>query len=127
MLRGRADVTESIQSGEAGISFLRGVRGLAFYNAYTNPNDGSSPVSFERHFNPMLKRDSAYFASLAKMTKCVDKNLDKNLSEAEQNTVCASEMKDLRMKAFKHELLYHQVNKRFYMDLINVKKGEAPF
>ena len=37
--------------------------------------------------------------------------------------VCAKEFKDLRMQAFKQNLLYHEVNKRFMMTEVMYKKN----
>ena len=75
----------------------------------------------------MMKYDSAYFTAVSKMISCVERHSDKDLSVNEQNTVCSKEMKNVRLSAFNHELLYHNVNKRFYMDLIQMKRGEAPY
>ena len=121
------EALQEIREGKVSTVFLRGVRGLPFYNAYTEPSSDSSAIAFERHFNPMMKQDSAYFNSVDKLIGCVEKNADKGLSEDEQNKVCSQEMNGLRLKAFRHELLYHNMNKRFYMDLIQMKRGEAPY
>ena len=121
------EALQEIREGKVSTEFLRGVRGIAFYNAYTAPTSDSSSIAFERHFNPMMKHDSTYFGSVDKLISCVEQNAGKGLSEEEQNKVCSKEMNGLRLNAFRHELLYHNVNKRFYMDLIQMKRGEAPY
>ena len=88
------------------------------------PTDESSGIAFERNFNPMLKRDSAYYGKLGDMISCVEQNVGKE--GVDESTVCAKEFKAMRLTAFKNELLYHNVNKRFYMDLIQYKRHEAP-
>ena len=57
----------------------------------------------------------------------MESNLDKNLTKEQEAKVCAKEMKEVRLAAFRNELLYHMINTRFYMDMLNIKKGEAPF
>ena len=106
---------------------MRGVRGTAFYNAYTEPTEESSPIAFERHFNPMMKHDSAYFGAVDKLVKCVEHNSGQGLSAENQEKVCAKEMKNVRLSVFNNELLYHNMNKRFFMDLIQMKRGENPY
>jgi hypothetical protein len=107
------------------IEFLRGVNGLPFYMAHTAPTEDSSAIAFERNFNPMLKHDSTYFGKLNEVISCVESNASK--SEDEQKTACQKEFKAMRLTAFKNELLYHNVNKRFYMDLIQYKRHESPY
>ena len=60
--------------------FMSGVSGLAFYNAYTSAKEGSSPIAFERNFNPMLAHDSEYYGTVQNLIKCVEKNSGKGLS-----------------------------------------------
>ena len=93
--------------------------------AATEPTDESSAIAFERNFNPMLKHDSAYYKQLGEVLECVEKNA--NAGEEEQKTVCSKEFKAMRLTAFNNELLYHNVNKRFYMDLISYKRHESPY
>ena len=125
----RADpmAQEAMQSGQVRKEFMRGVSGLAFYMSATAPTEESSAIAFERNFNPMLKYDSDYFGTVDKFLGCVDKNSSKQLTEDQQNAVCSKEFKNMRLAAFKNELLYHNINKRFYMDLIQFKRHEAPF
>ena len=87
--------------------------------AYTEPTEDSSSIAFERHFNPLLKYDSDYHKNLEAMLSCVEKNI--SATGDEQKTVCAKEYKNLRLSAFKNQLMYHFVNKRFFMD-VNLKK-----
>ena len=67
-------VTEAMQNGEFSNSFMRGANGLAFYMAHNAPTDESSPIAFERNFNPHLKHDSDYFQKLDQVIKCVERN-----------------------------------------------------
>ena len=82
-----------------------------------------SAKDFETHFNPQLTHKSTYFSNLDKMLKCVERNA----SATNKDTICATEFKALRMAAFKDELLYHNVNKQFFMNELAVKKGESPY
>ena len=92
----------------------------------TQPQEDSSPIAFERNFNPMLKKDSEYFRTLGNVISCVERNAERNLSEAEQDAVCQNEIREMRLAAFNNELLFHNVNKRLYMDLIVNRRGETP-
>ena len=74
-----------IRDGRVATQFVRGVRGLPFYNALTNPTCESSCIAFERHFNPMMKRDSAYFLAVDQVISCVEKHQGKELSQDQQN------------------------------------------
>ena len=116
----RANQVAQEARAEINKEFLNGVNGLSFYYSQTAPSDEQSPISFDRHFNPVMKHDSAYFSAVNNMTSCVERNLD-------NENACANEMRALRKTAFEGELLYHNVNKRFYMSLLNVKKHEAPY
>merc|ERR1712146_222416 len=93
----------------------RTMKGYPFYVSKVCPQEDSSNIAFERHFNPSLKHDSEYFNKLSKLLSCVDKNAALKTPE-EQNAACAGEMRDLRMTAFNNELFFHNVNQRFYMD-----------
>ncbi len=47
--------------------------------------------------------------------KCVEKNVEREgLTETQMEKVCAKEFKQLRMRGFDNELMYHNVNKRFF-------------
>lgn len=80
-------------------------------------------MSFATHFNPELTKDSLYFKALRDMMVCAEKNA--NVPESQYETVCAKEFKALRMSAFKEQLLYHQVTRRFFMDEITFRTGQA--
>jgi hypothetical protein len=80
-------------------------------------------MSFGTHFNPELTKDSLYFKALKDMMACAEKNAD--VPESQYETVCAKEFKALRMSAFKEQLLYHQVTRRFFMDEITFRTGQA--
>lgn len=125
MVRTDSVVQEALANKEFNTTFLRGANGLAFYMAHTEPSDESSAIAFERNFNPMLKHDSEYFNKLGNFISCVETHA--NSSEEEQKTVCNKEFKAMRLTAFNNEILYHQINKRFYMDLISYKRHEAPY
>ena len=49
--------------------------------AYTAPTEDSSPIAFERHFNPKLRFDSEYFNKVNAMIKCVENNVDNAVTE----------------------------------------------
>ena len=70
-----------MKSGAISREFMRGNRGLPFYVTHTSPTDESSPIAFERNFNPDLKYDSDYFNALNKFLGCVEKNAGNNLTE----------------------------------------------
>jgi len=107
-----------MKNGEMTTKFMRSIPGLPFYVTHTAPAEDSSPISFDRNFNPDMKRDSEYFNKLDKFLGCVERNAPKGLSEGDQNRVCGKEFKNLRSAAFDNELLYHNMNKRFFMDLL---------
>ena len=125
MVRDDAVVQEALANQEITTEFMRSFQGLPFYMAKVAPSDESSGIAFERNFNPMLKHDSEYYGKLGAMIACVEKNVNKQ--SVDEATVCAKEFKAMRLTAFKNELLYHNVNKRFYMDLISYQRHEAPF
>ena len=85
----------------------------------------ASQLDFSTHFNPKLAQHSSYFGALDSLLKCVEKNAGTPADK--QDTVCAKEFKNLRLQAFKDELLYHNVNKRFFMKELAFKAGESPF
>ena len=74
-----------MRNGDIGASFMRSTPGFPFYMSHTAPTDDSSPIAFERNFNPDLRHDSEYFNKLHKFIGCVDKNSAKDLTTAEQN------------------------------------------
>ena len=99
-----------MQNGEVPAKFLRTFAGLPFYMAHTKPTEESSPIAFDRHFNPSLKSDSEYFANVNKLLTCVEAHAATAKTEKEQNKVCASELKQVRLSAFKKDTMYHAVN-----------------
>lgn len=115
-----------MRSGQVSKEWMRGIIGLPFYMSYTAPTDECSPICFDRNFNPDLKTDSFYFGNLDKFLKCVEKHAGHDHSDEKMNQVCSKEFKNMRLSAFKNELLYHNVNKRFYMDLLSYKRHESP-
>merc|ERR1712071_126428 len=66
-------------------------------------------TEFDTHFNPKLPAKSNYFDALKKVMTCVEHNIE--VVAAARETVCAKEMKALRLTAFKDELLYHNVSR----------------
>ena len=74
MIRNSSEAMEAMANGEISKEFMKSVMGIPFYMSYTAPTDESSPIAFERHFNPALKYDSAYFNKLNAMIKCVENN-----------------------------------------------------
>ena len=80
-------------NGEVSKTFMNSILGLPFYVAHTAPTDESSPIAFERHFNPDLKYDSDYHKNLSQMIECVDKNADKATTSDQQRKACAKEFK----------------------------------
>lgn len=74
-----------------------------------------------------MKRDSEYFKALGKVIKCVESNAAYKLTEEFKDQACKDEIREMRLKAFNGELLYHQINKRFYMSILQRKRGEAAF
>lgn len=85
----------------------------------------ASHPEFGTHFNPKLAQHSSYFGALDSLLKCVEKHAGTPVDR--QDSVCAKEFKNLRLQAFKDELLYHNVNKRFFMKELAFKAGESPY
>ena len=56
--------------------------------------------TYEKNFSADLATDSDYFRDLDKFLTCVDKNASRELSEAQQEKVCAKEFKALRLHGF---------------------------
>ena len=89
-------------------------------------NKPEAVSTYEKHFGADLAASSDYFRDLNKFLNCVDKNASKELSEAQQEKVCAREFKAVRMHGFDNQLLYHNVNKKFFGYEISVQRHEAP-
>ena len=78
-------------------------QGAPYILTTANPNSKDAGLMrFDKHFNPDLARDSYYFKSLNEFMSCVEKNADKELTEAQMETVCAREFKNLRLRAFEN-------------------------
>ena len=88
----------------------------------TAKGEQTSNLAFETHFNPRLAQHSTYFKALEAMMSCAERN-----ATSENPAVCQKEFKQLRMAAFKDELLYHQVNRRHFMNEIMSKRNESPY
>jgi hypothetical protein len=78
---------------------------------------------FDQNFNPELKSQSQYFGAMQKMMACAEKNAD--VSVEKRNTVCAKEFKQLRLAAFNEQLLYQNMNERFFMSENAMKNHES--
>lgn len=78
------------------------------------------------YVNPALANQTDYFAALDKMMKCVEQNSNET-DPARQEKICAKEFKALRLQAFKKNLLYHEINKRFVMHEYLYKKNMSGF
>ena len=85
-------------------------------------------MSFGTHFNPKLAMHSTYFANVKSMMECVEHNQEAVAANpALADKVCAKEFKSMQMSAFNDELLFHQINKRFFMAQLAYKNRESPF
>ena len=76
IIRNDSAVMEAMANGEISKTFMNSILGLPFYVAHTAPTDESSPIAFERHFNPSLKYDSDYYKNVNAMIACVEKNVE---------------------------------------------------
>ena len=85
-------------------------------------------LRFDKYFNPDLKDDSKYFNNLNAFLSCVEKNAELvQGNESQMEKVCAKEFRSLRLCAFDSELMYHNVNKRFFVDELSIKRHESPY
>ena len=60
------------------------------------------------------------------MMKCVEKNIQVT-DPAEQERVCSSEFKRLRLDAFNNKLFYSAINKRWFMRELQWKKNYSGY
>jgi hypothetical protein len=89
--------------------------------------DAASTSTYAKNFSSDLASDSDYFRDLNKFLSCVDKNASKEeLSESQQEKVCGKEFKALRLHGFDNQLMYHNVNKRYFGYELAIRKHEAP-
>jgi hypothetical protein len=103
-------------------------QGAPYTLTHANPDaKDASIMRFDRHFNPDLARDSYYFKSLNEFMSCVEKHSGKELTDAQMDSVCATEFKKLRLRAFENQLMYHNVNKKFFMKELALFKNESPY
>lgn len=82
--------------------------------------------TYDKNFSADLASSSDYFRDLNKFLNCVDKNVSKELSEAQQEKVCAKEFRAVRLHGFDNQLLYHNINKKFFGYELSVQRHEAP-
>ena len=86
--------------------------GTSYFLQVTDSSAGAMEMG--KYVNQELSQNSDYFNSLNKMMQCVEKNV--HLTDpVQQERVCATEFKNLRLMAYKNKLLYSEVNKRFFM------------
>ena len=57
----------------------------------------------------------------------MEKNVERVQSDADMERVCSKEFRNLRLRGFDNELMYHNVNKRFFVDELSIKHNEAPY
>ena len=98
-----------------------------YFKTVNKASEDAGILKFDKHFNPDLASDSTYFKSLNALMQCVERNLEKELTEAQQERVCANEYKQLRLRAFDNQLMYHNVNKRFFQNELSLFKHESPY
>ena len=82
-------------------------------------------LDFQAQFNPRLPLHSSYFKKLDAVMSCVEAHVASGAKDDAR--VCHQEMKDLRLSAFKDELLYQQVNKRHFMNELMSKNNQSPW
>ena len=78
------------------------------------PTTAANVMQMSHYANPDLAMHSTYFGALDKMMQCVDRNVGET-DPAVQEKVCASEFRALRVAALNRELMYSQVNRRWFM------------
>ena len=93
IIRNNSSIMEAMANGEVSKTFMNSILGLPFYCAHVAPTDESSPIAFERHFNPSLKFDSDYHKNLNSMIECVEKNAELASTPEEQRKACGKEFK----------------------------------
>jgi hypothetical protein len=84
-------------------------------------------LHFDRHFNQDLAIDSVYFKTLNAFMSCVEKNAGLELTVPQQEKICAHEYKNLRLRGFDSQLMYHNVNKKFFQNELALFKHESPY
>ena len=98
------------------------------YFQVRNPDAQNAPLMrFDRHFNQDLASDSLYFKSLNAFMSCVERNSSAELTDAQMEKVCATEYKNLRLRAFDTQLMYHNVNKQHFVNELAMFKHESPY
>ena len=126
------------ESGEAEprqmnvVNFLRQIRetpaASPYYFKKVNPESAEAGIlRFDKYFNPELADDSKYFKNFSAFLTCVEKNVDRVQNEAEMEKVCSKEFKNLRLRGFDNELMYHNVNRRFFADELAIRNNESPY
>ena len=90
------------------------------------PTTAANVMQMSHYANPDLAMHSSYFGALDKMMKCVDRNVGET-DPAVQEKVCAAEYRALRVAALNRELMYSQVNRRWFMRELEWSKNYAGF
>ena len=120
-------LTAALLDGRISEEFMQGKLGLPFYTAYYDRGLARSAISLEQYFNPDFKVQSKFFKYYDDLVKCVEKNTSKATTVEEQNQICLKQFNKFRSSAMQGDLLYHNVNRRFYLDMLAVQKVEAPY
>ncbi len=113
-----------LKEGNIPEDFVKGIHGLPFHANSSDPALAASNLSLSNNFHRDLPRDSNFYGALDKFVKCVGQH--SSAAPEQQNAVCAAQFKRVRQSALSNDLLYHNVHKRLFMDLISYKKGEQP-
>ena len=83
-------------------------------------------MTYQKHFDVTLTQDSEYFA-LNKLTKCVEKNADKDLLNFQMVEAYKKYCSQLRLKAFDSMLFYHYISKGLFLHEHSVKYNISPY
>mmetsp|Transcript_32984 Transcript_32984/g.50468 ORF Transcript_32984/g.50468 Transcript_32984/m.50468 type:complete len:159 (-) Transcript_32984:43-519(-) len=124
-IRSDDKIMSHLKEGNIPTDFVKGIHGLPFHASAAEPSLAATNISLENDFHPDLAKDSNFYGALDKFVKCVEKHPAASSAE-EQNALCGAHFKRVRQSALKNDLLYHNVHKRLFMDLISYKKGEQP-
>ena len=79
------------------------------------------------YVNPDLATHSQYFSALNSMMQCVEKNVHVT-DPKEQEKVCATEFKNMRLQGMSRKLEYSEINRRYFIrELEYQRKNVAGF
>ena len=109
------------------VNFMRQFKESASSAPYTlQEKNLESTSTYEKNFSADLATQSDYFNDLNKFLSCVDKNASRDLSESQQEKICSKQFKALRLHCFDNQLMYHNVNKKYFGYELAVHNHEAP-